>query len=164
MKSGLAVAVLIVAISGAVSCKSTKPEAPEGNPESEPSTEEFPSWPSKVPQGKIDFKRDVRPILVVNCLECHNSETAKDNGNLNLETRKFAMTTGARPPILVPGKPDESRLIQVLTLDPVHMQAMPPTPDKIWGVRMEILRRWIEEGADWPDGVRLVHPREIKNW
>ena len=124
----------------------------------------LPTWPTSVPAGKIDFKKNVRPLLIINCLECHNSEEAPANGNLNLETRELAMTTGNNPPILVPGKPDESRLITVLTLEGIHQQAMPPTPDKVWGVRREILRRLIEEGADWPGRVQLVHPREIKEW
>jgi len=128
------------------------------------SEEDLPTWPTTVPTGKIDFKKSVRPLLIINCLECHNSEDAKDNGNLSLETRQLAMTTGNHPPVIVPGNPDDSLLIKVLTLEGIHQQAMPPTPDKIWGVRMEILRRWIEEGADWPESIPLVHPREIREW
>ncbi len=123
-----------------------------------------PTWPTEVPEGKIDFSRHVRPLLIINCLECHNSEDAGRNGNFNLETRKLAMSTGTSPPAIVPGDPDKSQLIRVLTLDPVHQRAMPPSPDKIWGVRMEILRRWISEGAEWPESVRLVHPRDLKEW
>lgn len=128
------------------------------------SDENLPTWPTTVPTGKIDFKKNVRPLLIINCLECHNNENAPENGNLSLETRKLAMTTGNHAPVLIPGRPDESLLINVLTLDGIHKEAMPPTPDKIWGVRMEILRRWIEEGAVWPEDVRLVHPREIEKW
>ncbi len=123
-----------------------------------------PTWPTEVPEGKIDFSRNVRPLLIINCLECHNSKDAIRNGNFNLETRQLAMTTGTAPPAIVPGDPEKSQLIRVLTLDPVHQRAMPPTPDKVWGVRMEILRRWISEGADWPESVRLVHPRDLKEW
>jgi len=123
-----------------------------------------PTWPTEVPEGKIDFTKHVRPLLIINCLECHNSKDAVRNGNFNLETRQLAMTTGTTPPAIVPGDPDKSQLISVLTLDPMHQRAMPPTPDKIWGVRMEILRRWISEGADWPGSVRLVHPKDLKEW
>lgn len=124
--------------------------------------ESFETWPEKVPEGKIDFQRDVRPLLIINCLECHNNKNAKKNGNLSLETRELALTTGMHPPVLIPGKPEESLLITVLTLDPIHIKAMPPTPDKIRGVRMEILKRWIREGAEWPKDVRLVHPKDLK--
>ncbi len=123
--------------------------------------EEFPSWPTKVPKGPIDFERNVRPILIINCLECHNSESAAANGNFNLETRELALATGDHAPAIIPGHPTESLLIKALELDGIHYGAMPPTPDKIWGVRMEILRRWIEEGAKWPEAVKLVHPRDF---
>lgn len=123
-----------------------------------------PTWPDSVPVGPIDFKKHVRPLLIINCLECHNREDAKHNGNFILETRALAMSTGSAPPAIVPGEPDKSPLITVLLLDPVHQRAMPPTPDKIWGVRMEILKRWIKEGAVWPADVTLVHPREITEW
>ncbi len=126
--------------------------------------EEYPSWPTEVPAGKIDFKKNVRPILVINCLECHNNDSAPQNGNLSLETRQLALTTGDHAPVLIPDDPDKSLLISVLTIDGSHFNSMPPTPDKIWGIRMEILRRWIAEGAEWPEDVPLVHPREIKEW
>lgn len=123
-----------------------------------------PTWPDRVPEGPIDFKKHVRPLLIINCLECHNVRDAKNNGNFVLETRESAMTTGTAPPAIRPGDPDNSPLITVMSLDPLHLRAMPPTPDKIWGVRMEILRRWIAEGADWPEDVKLVHPSEITEW
>jgi hypothetical protein len=123
-----------------------------------------PTWPDSVPEGPIDFRKHVRPLLIINCLECHNREDAKHNGNFILETRALAMSTGSAPPAIIAGDPDKSPLITVLTLDPLHQRAMPPTPDKIWGVRMEILKRWIKEGAVWPEDVTLVHPREITEW
>ena len=123
-----------------------------------------PTWPESVPDGPIDFKKHVRPLLVINCLECHNREDAPRNGNFIMETRALAMSTGSAPPAIIPGDPDKSPLITVMTLDPLHQRAMPPAPDKIWGVRLEILRRWIQEGAVWPEDVTLVHPREITEW
>lgn len=126
--------------------------------------EQYPSWPTKVPTGRINFEKNVRPILIINCLECHNSESAPENGNLTLETHQLAFTTGDHAPVIVKGRPDDSLLIQVLSIDGAHYGSMPPTPDKIWGVRMEILRRWIEEGVEWPESVRLVHPKDLKEW
>jgi len=123
-----------------------------------------PTWPDQVPDGPIDFKKHVRPLLIINCLECHNREDAPRNGNFILETRALAMTTGSAPPAIIPGDPGKSPLITVMTLDPLHQRAMPPAPDKIWGVRLEILRKWIQEGAVWPEEVTLVHPREITEW
>lgn len=123
-----------------------------------------PTWPDRVPEGTIDFKKHVRPLLIINCLECHNREDAPKNGNFILETRALALSTGTVPPAIVPGDPDKSPLLSVLTLDPMHQRAMPPAPDKIWGVRLEILRRWIAEGAVWPEDVVLVHPKDVTEW
>lgn len=150
----LAVLVLAALSSTPLACRNQPTEIED----------EYPSWPTKVPEGKIDFKKSVRPILIINCMECHNNENAAANGNLSLETRKLALTTGYHAPVLIPGDPDNSLLISALTKDAVHLNAMPPSPDKIYGVRMEILRRWIEEGAEWPEDVRLVHPSEIEEW
>ena len=141
-----------------VACRNTHPSLADAE-------EENPTWPSKVPEGKIDFEKNVRPILIINCLECHNNETAAESGNLSLETRKLALTTGNHAPVLIPGDPDNSLLLKAMTAENnIHEESMPPSPDKIWGTRMEILRRWIEEGADWPEDVRLVHPSEITEW
>jgi len=124
-----------------------------------------PTWPTEVPAGRIDFKTHVRPLLIINCMECHNGTDAPTRGgDLRLDTRELAMTTGSHPPAIVPGDPDRSLLITVLSLDPLHQMAMPPAPDKIWGVRLEILRKWIREGAEWPESVTLVHPAEITEW
>ena len=79
---------------------------------------------------------------------------------LNLETRKLAMTTGRQIPVIRPGDPKTSPLIMFLKVDGAHPTSMPPAPDKIWGVRLEILEKWIEDGADWPEDVRLVPPQD----
>jgi len=154
-------AVFVMVLSGCGDGSYESADLPEGGDTSVPAD---PTWPEKVPDGPIDFKKHVRPLLIINCLECHNREDAPRNGNFVLETRAFAMSTGSTPPAIIPGDPDKSPLITVMTLDPLHQRAMPPAPDKIWGVRLEILRRWIQEGAVWPEEVTLVHPREITEW
>lgn len=116
-------------------------------------------YPVRVPE-KIDFARDVMPLIESQCLECHNSRDASRNAGLNLETRKLAMTTGRQPPVIRPGDPKNSLLIKALKLDPVHPISMPPAPDKIWGARLEILEKWIREGAKWPENIRLVPPQD----
>jgi len=116
-------------------------------------------YPNRVPE-KIDFARDVRPILETQCLECHNSKDARRNAGLNLETRKLAMTSGRQPPVIRPGDPKNSLLIQALRLDAAHPISMPPAPDKIWDARLKILEKWIRDGAAWPENIRLVRPQD----
>lgn len=116
-------------------------------------------YPTRVP-GKIDFARDVRPIIESQCLECHNSKDARHNAGLNLETRKLSMSTGRQPPVIRPGDPKNSLFIRALKLDAVHPISMPPAPDKIWDARLEILEKWIRDGAEWPEIIRLIRPQE----
>lgn len=116
-------------------------------------------YPTRVP-AKIDFARDVRPIIESQCLECHNSKDAWHNAGLNLETRHLAMTSGRQPPVIRPGDPKNSLLIRALRFDTVHPLSMPPAPDKIWDARLKILENWVRDGANWPENIRLVRPQD----
>ena len=142
LTAGIAVATL-------TRCANVDPEQPNADP----------FWPTRVPK-KIVFIRDVKPILEVMCLECHNSVDAHLNAGLNFETRRLALSTGRNPPVIQPGEPEASRMIQLLKLDPQHAIGMPPGPDKIWGVRMKIFEKWIAQGMDWPADVRLQRPQD----
>ncbi len=119
-------------------------------------------YPTRVPE-KISFVRDVRPIIEGQCLECHNSKDAAHNAGLNLETRKLAMTSGRQPPVIRPGDPKNSLFIQALLLDVAHPISMPPAPDKIWDARLKILEKWIRDGAEWPENIRLVRPQDWRS-
>ena len=103
-----------------------------------------------------------KPILETQCLECHNSKDALRHAGLNLETLKLAMTTGRQPPVIKPGDPKNSLLIQAMENPATHPVNMPPSPDKLWGTRMKILKKWIREGADWPEEIRLIRPQDWK--
>jgi hypothetical protein len=93
-------------------------------------------------------------------MECHNSKDAGRNAGLNLETRKLAMSSGRTPPVIRAGDPKNSLFIQALLLDVAHPISMPPAPDKIWDARLRILEKWIRDGADWPESIRLVRPQD----
>ena len=57
---------------------------------------------------KLSFNRDIRPILAENCFACHGPDSAARKADLRLDRREAAVKAGA----IVPGKPDESELIQ----------------------------------------------------
>lgn len=122
-----------------------------------------PTWPDRVPD-KLDFNKHVRPILVINCIECHNSKDAEKYKGVNLQTKKAAMTSGINGPVIIPGNADGSLLVQMLLKDPQHEWGMPPTPEKFWGARLEVIKKWINEGAVWPDGLVLEHPADVEEW
>jgi mono/diheme cytochrome c family protein len=93
-------------------------------------------------QEKVDFNRDIRPILSNNCFACHGPDEKERKARLRLDTRDGAAD------VVVPGKPEASELIRrVASSDPA--EAMPPrksgktlTPKEI-----ETLTRWVKDGA-----------------
>ena len=97
---------------------------------------------------KVDFAREVRPLLVKRCLACHDAEHAK--GGLRLDSREAALRGGkSKQPTLVPGAPAKSALVKrIITHDPDEL--MPPKGGALTSAQVALLTRWIAEGASWP--------------
>ena len=94
-------------------------------------------------KGKIEFARDVEPILEKSCVNCHHSGTS--SAQIELTSRKELLDKG----VLTPGKPDESAFY-VLTSN----GQMPPN-HKLPEAQIAVIRRWIEQGAAWPAEIAL---------
>ncbi|MCA8987900.1 MAG: DUF1549 domain-containing protein, partial [Planctomycetaceae bacterium] len=92
------------------------------------------------------FESHVRPILVEHCQECHGSK--KQWAELRLDSHSFMMKGGENGPVVVPGKPEESRLIQVIHYSDDDSQ-MPPD-GKLADEQIARLTEWITAGAHWP--------------
>jgi hypothetical protein len=114
----------------------------------------------RLPDRKIDFVSEVKPILESRCLECHHSRYVF--AGLNLETKKLAMKGGRSGPVIIPGEPHNSLFYKVLLLSVEHPVAMPPTPEKLAREHQQIIHDWLLQGAEWPEGVRLVPPQDWK--
>src|SRR4051812_48752749 len=100
--------------------------------------------------AKIDFVKDVAPIFKQHCYECHGPNAHE--AGLRLSRRDDAMAGGdSGDKVIVPGKPDESRMIKLVSgQDPkLHM---PPadTGDELSKAELDVLKRWIADGATWP--------------
>jgi len=99
---------------------------------------------------KVDFNTEIQPILSQNCYACHGPDEAALEGGLRLDVRESALKGGDSGPAIVPGNPNSSLLIERIThADPDEI--MPPTgkKDPLKPEQIELLRRWIEEGAEW---------------
>ncbi|MCG8602219.1 MAG: DUF1549 domain-containing protein, partial [Verrucomicrobiales bacterium] len=99
--------------------------------------------------GAVDFEKDVFPILESNCLDCHDRDTLK--GGIGLDSFYHAtLPTDAGEDLFVAGKPEDSVLLHVVEeSDPE--KRMPPKGDPLTGAEISTIRKWIEEGAIWPD-------------
>jgi len=93
---------------------------------------------------KIDFQKDVQPILSLKCHSCHG-EDAQQSG-LRLDKRQNALRGGDYGPVIIPGKSAESKLIRRLVNGDGGLQ-MPPT-GPLADEEIGVLRAWIDQGAD----------------
>jgi hypothetical protein len=112
---------------------------------------------------KVEFARDVQPILADNCYFCHGPDAHHREANLRFD--KLDPKEGPLAPrdgyaIVAPGKVDDSVLVMRITADDpdVHM----PPPDshrKLTDAQIELLKRWIEQGAKWGKHWSLEVPK-----
>jgi hypothetical protein len=99
---------------------------------------------------RISFNRDIRPILSQNCFSCHGPDRHKADSDLRLDTRDGALAA------IVPGKPAESELIRRISKG-----SMPPkkTGKKLDARQVQLLRAWIEQGAEYEASWSLTPPK-----
>ncbi|HJT36241.1 MAG TPA: DUF1549 domain-containing protein, partial [Pirellulales bacterium] len=89
----------------------------------------------------LTFERDVRPIFKTHCFQCHG-EDGQRKGGLDLRLKRLAEQGGDSGPAIVPGKPDESLLIERL-----RSGEMPPIDKKPPAEQIETIARWVAAGA-----------------
>ncbi len=106
---------------------------------------------------KVDFNRDIRPILSKNCFACHGADESHRLAALRLDVREGAtQPRGARPPAIVPGKPEQSLLMQR-----VAAGQMPPPSSGRTLAKEDIakLRLWVQQGAPYAEHWAFVKPK-----
>lgn len=97
------------------------------------------------------FQHEVRPILEMNCLPCHNGVVLP--GRLDLTTRQKALAGGLRGrAFIVPGRPDDSLLVTAVSRHGTHPKLMPRRDLSLTEEDIGTLREWITDGAIWPEG------------
>src|SRR5688500_9870632 len=96
----------------------------------------------------VDFGRDILPILSDKCFLCHGPDPGTRKADLRLDLKEEALR--AEAPVVVPGRGDESELIFRITSED-ESEVMPP-PDsnrKLSPEEIQLLRRWVDQGAEW---------------
>jgi hypothetical protein len=94
------------------------------------------------------FEARIRPLLVEHCYECHNSVQTADGG-LALDHRTALLKGGDGGPVLVPGKPAESRLLKIVRHEVPELK-MPRGGAKLKPAALADIERWIAMGAPDP--------------
>jgi hypothetical protein len=119
---------------------------------------------------KVNFNRDIRPILSDKCFACHGLDKSARKANLRLDLRPSAIETKA----VVPGSPEESILIQrIFSAD--DETVMPPAKSNkpLTIEQKNLLKQWIQEGAEYhphwsfisiPKAISVPEPADPSHW
>ncbi|HLY08835.1 MAG TPA: c-type cytochrome domain-containing protein [Planctomycetota bacterium] len=104
----------------------------------------------------VDFAKEIAPIMKDMCFKCHGGEKVK--GKFKMNTKASAMEGGESGKEILPHKPALSKFYTSLTLEKDNDDLMPPIKEKARPTKEQIerVRKWIEEGADWPDGYEIT--------
>src|SRR5947208_7545241 len=104
---------------------------------------------------KIDFAKEIKPIFEASCIKCHGRGRTK--GDLSIESRDTLLKGGESGRAIVPGKSEESRVIELVAgLDPDSV--MPQKGKRLTPEQIGLLRAWIDQGAPWDAGISFAKP------
>lgn len=99
---------------------------------------------------KLDFNRDIQPILSENCYHCHGPDKNERKGGLRLDEEKAAKQTKDGVTAILAGKSADSEIIKrIFSHDPDEVMPTPKSNRKLTAQQRETLKRWIDEGAVW---------------
>ncbi len=97
---------------------------------------------------KIDFNRDIRPILSDNCYACHGPDKNKRKADLRLDTKEGIFSHIEDHQTVTPGKVAESELFRRVTAaDPKERMPDPKSNKRLSEREIGLLKKWIEQGA-----------------
>src|SRR5262245_63586894 len=85
---------------------------------------------------KVDFAKEIQPLLQQNCVKCHGTE--KQKGKLRLDSREAALKGGKAGPALVVGDPEKSEFIRRITLPKTDDDFMPSEGEPLKPAQIEL--------------------------
>jgi mono/diheme cytochrome c family protein len=122
---------------------------------------------AKAEDAKVDFVKDVQPLLAKSCVVCHGADPKgkKPKGKYDLTTKDGAMTSGEhKGKNIVAGKSEESlfytTLLHAVGKDDDEVGRMPYKKDPLSDAQIKMLKAWIDQGASWPDEVKKIALKE----
>ena len=102
---------------------------------------------------KVTFNEDIRPILSDKCFACHGFDKNAREAELRLDTAEGAAS------VIKPGDPDKSELFQHITAhDPDEIMPPPETIKKLTDADRNLIRKWIEQGAEYESHWAYLKP------
>ncbi|MBI5280412.1 MAG: DUF1553 domain-containing protein [Candidatus Solibacter usitatus] len=108
---------------------------------------------------KVNFQREVRPILSDACFQCHGPDKTSRMAGLRLDLKDAALAVRKTGAVVLPGDSKKSLLYQRVSAA-VEAKRMPPpySHKKLTEQQKETLKRWIDEGANWQEHWSFIAP------
>lgn len=100
-------------------------------------------------ESKVDFAKDIQPILQQNCVKCHGPE--KQKGKMRLDSREAALKGGKAGPAFVVNDAGKSEMLRRLTLPKTDDDFMPSEGEPLAKTQIDLIKDWINQGAVWPE-------------
>jgi mono/diheme cytochrome c family protein len=111
------------------------------------------------PAKKVDFNRDIRPILSNVCFECHGPDGNQRKAELRLDTKDGVFRSKDDVTNVVAGKPAESEIYRrVVSTDPEQRMPPPKFGKQLAKEQTDLIQLWIEQGAEWKGHWAFVPP------
>ena len=112
--------------------------------------------PSAFAQDKVDFQRDIRPILSNQCFKCHGPALQKSG--VRLDSQEAALIRKA----IVPGKADASKIIERILAEDDEERMPPKTAgERLKPAQIELLKKWIAQGAEYTTHWAFIKPKQV---
>ncbi len=108
------------------------------------------------------FEREISPLLEQRCFKCHSHDSGKAKGGLVLDSRKGWENGGGSGPAIVPGKPDQSLLIEAVRYQNEDLE-MPPK-QRLPAAEIALLEKWVAMGAPDPRVSKAPKTDPAKLW
>ena len=109
----------------------------------------------------VDYQRDIQPIFAEHCLQCHGPDEGARQAGIRFDVRDSALAeaeSGATP--IVPGSPGDSELLRRVSSADADVVMPPPDQNNPLNSRqIELLKRWLTEGAPYTDHWAFVAPQ-----
>lgn len=116
------------------------------------------------PEQAEFFENRIRPVLAERCYSCHSAKAESIKGGLRLDLRAGVLKGGATGPALVPGKPEESLLLQAIRGAAKDLDRMPPKGAALSPQEIAAFTEWVRSGAPDPRDDTLVPHPSATHW
>ena len=108
---------------------------------------------------KVNFNRDILPILSDTCFTCHGPDDGQRQAGLRLDTREGLFADRVGYALVVPGEPSRSRLVQRISSRERAARMPPAWSDReLTNEQIDLIQQWIQQGANWQSHWAFIAP------